>query len=119
MKQEKAFDLTYLIEFSADDRAFIREMIETFLEKTPYDMERLQTALADSNWTVVREVAHKMKPSVTFLGLHALKDDVATLEQVVKEEGSTEIIQTLGRKVVTVCRRAIEELRVELLVYVA
>ncbi|SDK37859.1 HPt (histidine-containing phosphotransfer) domain-containing protein [Catalinimonas alkaloidigena] len=118
MKYDKAVDLTYLIEFSDDDHEFIRDMIETFLENTPEDLHRLRVALVQDDWPAVRDVAHKIKPSVTFLGLHALKEDIVVLERLAKQGKPAEMIRALSQKLMAVCQRATEELRVELLVYV-
>ena len=103
-------DLTYLEDFSDNDREFVREMIETFLKKSGNDLQRITDALAASDWQQLYEAVHKIKPSITFMGIHALKDDVVVLEQYAQQRAHLDEVPALVERTVNVCRRAIVEL---------
>ncbi len=79
-KPEFNIDLTYLRDVSSGSNEFMIEMIELFLEQTPAYFEQLRQFIADENWSKVAEIAHKIKPTLAFMGANAAKESMAEIE---------------------------------------
>ncbi|MGB0430005.1 MAG: Hpt domain-containing protein [Bacteroidia bacterium] len=74
-------DLTYLNEISGGDEDFIKEMIETFLEETPKDLDQIKIHFDSKDWAEMGKTAHKMKSSIKMFGFESLKNKALFLEQ--------------------------------------
>lgn len=82
-------DLTFLKEISDNDMDFIKDVLNTFLDEMPKDMEALKTAVASKNFTDIGKIAHKTKSTLQTIGLLDLKELALTIEQAIKQ-GSTD-----------------------------
>jgi PAS domain S-box-containing protein len=79
------YDLDYLRNVSGNNTEFIQEMIQTFIDTMPISMERLDESLSHHNWEELSRVIHQIKPSLTLLGIHKLKDTAVILEEEFKK----------------------------------
>jgi HPt (histidine-containing phosphotransfer) domain-containing protein len=114
MSPLKVTDLSYLKEASADNKAFLKEMIEIFLKQTPGLITALHTTSRNKDWTEFRKIMHKIKPSITMIGIHDLEPDILKIDEAVKKGIGMEQLPALLQKFEEVCNRAYTELRREL-----
>jgi HPt (histidine-containing phosphotransfer) domain-containing protein len=77
---EIKIDLSYLRDVSSGSNEFMVEMIDLFLEQTPGYFEQLSQFIAEENWVRVAEIAHKIKPTLAFMGANAAKEKMAEIE---------------------------------------
>ncbi len=108
-------DLGYLKSISNDDNSFIREMIETFLDATPGSLVKMQESLQSGDLNTVGMIAHKIKPSLTFMGIDELKDKVLEIETLGKESREPEKLKVMVPEFIEVINKAITELQQKLL----
>jgi HPt (histidine-containing phosphotransfer) domain-containing protein len=88
------YDLTYLIEVSKGNDAFMLEMINIFLSKTPETLQVIEDAINTSNWEQVGFYAHKLKATYAYMGMLGLKEEIIKIEKSAKNlEGLEEIPQ--------------------------
>ncbi|BDS15600.1 Hpt domain-containing protein [Aureispira anguillae] len=79
-------DLTFLNEISGGDQEFIHDVLSTFLEEMPKDIDQMNQAIQEQNNIMIGRVAHKTKSSLQTLGLYDLKDIAVKIEQAIKTE---------------------------------
>ncbi len=103
-------DLSYLQNVSGGDEGFMREMIHTFLENTPNALAEMKEESADAHWVEVARIAHRIKPSVTFMGIHSLKPIVKRLELFGEESDPLKSIPKLICEAEEICELAYREL---------
>jgi PAS domain S-box-containing protein len=77
-------DLAYLNEFSGGDQAFIKEIIETFLQEAPLNIARLSEGLRREDWGTVHRMAHQLKPNFMMLGMSAQQEAALSIEKMAK-----------------------------------
>jgi PAS domain S-box-containing protein len=78
------FDLSYLRSLSNNDQAFITEMIGSVLKNLPLSIAAIRKYSQTSEWSALAEEVHKIKPSITLMGLHYLKESVEQIETTSK-----------------------------------
>ena len=78
--------LDYLNEIAGGDTEFINEILETYLNEIPKDMQILHQAITSKDLSKVQKIAHKMKSSFRLLGLSDLHDASLNLENAAKQE---------------------------------
>jgi HPt (histidine-containing phosphotransfer) domain-containing protein len=113
----KFADLSYLKKISEGSDEFIKEMIEAFLIQTPEIIGELDHYLNEQKWAELRGLAHKIKPSVDFMGLIEIKETVRDIEKYPEKKTNLDELPDLVHKMKTVCQGAIDELKEELKKY--
>jgi len=111
---QKYIDLTYLEKLAAGSNEFMVDMIGDFIEKVPQDLDEIQSHLEDQNWKRVRAIAHKIKPTLGFMGIKKLEPVIASIEEFAAEEKSLEKLPGLIEELNSVCSLAVKELEVEI-----
>lgn len=110
-KDLPVIDLSYLKKVSNNNGQFIQEIVASFLESMPNTVEDIKTQLAQKNWEQLSRVVHKIKPTITLMGIHHLKDKIVLLEQESKNGQNENTIQELAEEVSLFLSRAIKSLR--------
>lgn len=77
-------DLGYLKQVSGNSETFIREMIDTFRSTLPNTISEISTATNERDWERLAKSIHKIKPSLTMMGLHKTKELAMEVEEHVK-----------------------------------
>ena len=78
--------LDYLNEIAGGDTTFINEILETYLQEIPKDMELLHQFINSKDISEVQKTAHKMKSSFRLLGLNNLYQKSLDLEIAAKQQ---------------------------------
>lgn len=107
---EKLTDLTYLKNVCNGDKTFMRDMVETFITNTPSAINEMQKWANRAEWLKVGQIAHRIKPSISFMGLEKLKPIIKNLEDFGKENKQTDQIPALIETLSDKCKIAIKEL---------
>ncbi|MBA3972252.1 MAG: Hpt domain-containing protein [Bacteroidetes bacterium] len=110
--KKKYIDLTYLTELSNGSEEFIDKMIGIFIEQAPEAIGNLETHLQSKNWQGLKATAHKMKSSISIMGITELEAVVTELEANSEKEINSEKAPELVKKIKEVTEAAIEELKV-------
>ncbi len=104
-------DLTYLSSICDNDKQFMREMIENFVQEMPDNIACIAQHIEEENWPEVKKLTHKMKPALQFMGLPETLKHVRTIEQQSKEGENHDEIPLLFEKVAENIRYAVEVLK--------
>jgi PAS domain S-box-containing protein len=113
-KEKSAIDLEYLNQLSEGDDDFSISMLSYFLDNTPTVLREMSQFYAEKDWKSLRNVAHKFKPQLTFMGIKSIFHEVETIEQNSASVVNTEEIPSLIEKAQRVCNDAMIEIRTEL-----
>jgi HPt (histidine-containing phosphotransfer) domain-containing protein len=114
MESTKIIDLTYLREASANNKVFLKEMIGIFLEQTPGLIISLHAASKVEDWMEFRRIMHKIKPTITMMGIHDLDSDIAKIDNAVKKGIEIDKLPSLLQRFEILCNQSYVELRTEL-----
>ncbi len=112
--KQKLTNLNYLRELSDNNESFFKDFITLFLTNTPETLADLQKHLDAKNWEGVRQAAHKMKPSLNYLGLKDGQKLAATIEENALKKIQLEEIEELTKSLNSICNAAFRELEEEL-----
>lgn len=94
--------------FASGDEKFMKQLIEIFLKRTPEYMEDLNHAVEKQDWTMIKMMAHKVKPTFTYVGMDEFTNKVGSIEDyAIKEDISS--IKKIMREVWEDCQRAFKE----------
>lgn len=80
-----AVDLSSLEEITQNDKGFMVELIDTILETMPEELENLDLAIDQDELFKASRVLHKIKPSISYLGIQSLADERSKLHDMAKK----------------------------------
>ena len=74
-------DLSYLKDVASGSDEFMIDMIDLFLDQTPTYFEQLEQFINEESWSKVADIAHKIKPTLAFMGVDSARESMAEIEQ--------------------------------------
>ena len=104
-------NLSYLDLMSDGDEEMKLTMIEMLLSEIPEEMEKLQTSYDEKNWVQLREVSHKMKSTLSFVGNEAMTEANKRIEDIAKSVSGLEELPDLLDKLMDIYPKALNELK--------
>ena len=110
-KESQVTNLKYLKSICDGDTKFMKDMIETFISNTPATINEMQNWSDKADWEIVGQLAHKMKPSITFVGLEQAKTIVKEIEESGKNNIHTDKIPSKINQLGELCQKAFKELK--------
>jgi PAS domain S-box-containing protein len=84
--RKSRIDFSYLKTVSNNNEEFIREIIDTFIDTIPEHLHQIKTCLRINDWDEVARVVHKIKSSLSLLGLQDAKNLAIEIENSIKDE---------------------------------
>lgn len=88
-------DLNYLYEISNNDDSYIHDVIEIFLNNTPFDVEKLERLIRDTDdYMSMQKQAHLIKSSASIIKIKGMYDNLVALELLAKQEAPKEQLLT-------------------------
>ncbi len=73
-------DLSYLVALCDGDDDFMNTIIASFVEEMPETLRLIQHKMQEGDWEAVGQLAHKMKPSVQFVGMNETLEKAKDIE---------------------------------------
>ena len=107
-------NLDFLREISDNNEEFYKQFILLFLTNTPLSLESIYEGIRESNWEKIRQSAHKIKPSFSYIGLKELSTCAAEIEACAKNKENLSKISELYKHLNSACLEAFSELEQEI-----
>jgi PAS domain S-box-containing protein len=109
----KVTDLTFLIESMGGKKEIIAETIDIFLSQVPEDMDIINEAVNTADFQRIKNYAHKMKSTVSLIGIKELEPVLTEMENLSAEKKGMERIKELNAILNEVCKLGVEEMKQE------
>ncbi len=88
-------NLSYLEEITGGDSEMVIEMLNLFIRDIPGHSKNMESFLADNKLEELRAEAHKVKPTLQYIGLTEVFEIVRTIELNIKNGENIEVIPEL------------------------
>lgn len=85
---EQKLDEAYIHENYSDDLEYAKDIFETFLDIAPGEIAKLNAAHKALDYEQIYQVAHKIKPSFTMVGLEVVSKLLEEIEKAAKAKDS-------------------------------
>jgi len=80
-KQLPLYNLSNLEKIAKGNVGFVNKMIQLFIDQTPKSVTELKAAYDIGDFIKVKEIAHRIKPSIDTLGIDVLKNEIRAIEK--------------------------------------
>ena len=110
--ESTTINLSYLAALCDGDDAFMNTIIGSFVEEMPELLDSIRQKTSESDWKSVGGLAHKMKPSIQFVGMDDTVKKAASIEHCCREAAvQSEQVARLVNDVAEETERAVVALR--------
>lgn len=99
MSTRKLYDVAGINAVAGGDEAFVKSMIQLFLENIPLQSKELITACAEKNWERVYFLSHKMKASIVLVNITDIIKEIKAIEINAKTLQQLETLPALVKQV--------------------
>lgn len=110
---EKLYDLTMIHGLSGGDEAFIRQMVELFVDTMPASMAEFKTTLDQGEWEAMGKLAHKLKSTTGSMGMDSIKDEIRMVEMNCKKRENLAETPALVQKCILVINQTVAQLKAD------
>jgi HPt (histidine-containing phosphotransfer) domain-containing protein len=114
--KDKLYDLSNLLEISRGNDAFVKKMIQLFVDQIPTAVEGMNKAFAEGDFPTLKAIAHRIKPSVENMRIGNMYQEIRQIEQLAMEDTSSTQLPGLLEHASAVLIEAIDQMREELVV---
>lgn len=88
-------NLSYLEEITGGDKAMILEMLDLFIRDIPGQVQKIHEFHNSSDLVAVGKEAHRLKPTLQYIGLTGMFEDIKAVEQIVKTNSNVDKLDEL------------------------
>jgi CheY-like chemotaxis protein len=111
--ENQLYDLTMIHSVSGGDAAFIKKMIQLFIDTVPQNVQELVDATGQKNWEQVSKMAHKLKSTIDSMGIRSIHDQIRAVEMNAKNQDQLDRMPDMVRQVESVVSVCVQQLREE------
>lgn len=106
----KYINLDYLDLMSDGDIDMKKVMIEMLLGEIPVEIEKLQQCQQEADWNQLKEVSHKLKSTLAFVGNPNMTSSNERIEEIAKTETGLQELPALISSLQSIYPSVLEEL---------
>jgi len=104
-------NLDYLDLMSDGDDDMKKVMIEMLLEEVPAEVNKMKEVHQNGDWNQLKEVSHKLKSTLAFLGNPTMTTSNERVETIAKTESDLEELPDLLEAITSTYPLVLEELK--------
>ena len=91
------------------------EMIALFIHESEEAIERILIAQTLSDYTTIRKIVHKIKPSVDVIGIASIAKEIKQIEETSEDDIDNNLFAELINTILKVLKDAISQIKSEIL----
>jgi HPt (histidine-containing phosphotransfer) domain-containing protein len=111
---EKVCNLSYIAETMGGKKHLIKEILGAFLIQVPEELNCINEAISKTDYATIKRIAHKMRSSISIMGISELETILVEIESYGKEARGIEEVKELNSRLNSICRKAFEEIENEI-----
>lgn len=92
---KEKIDLTYLRKISNNNKEFVDDIVNSFVLNTPKALKQIKQLLKEANWVSMEEQVHKIKPTLTMIGMPEVREKAIEIEMLTRSQTDFESLKRL------------------------
>jgi CheY-like chemotaxis protein len=94
-EKTKLYDLSNLNDICRNDKAFVKKMVHLFIQQASLAVEDIKNEYGINHLVKVKDIAHKIKPSIDSMGISLLTSTIREIENLAQQGDSSNKLPTL------------------------
>jgi HPt (histidine-containing phosphotransfer) domain-containing protein len=105
------YNLAKVYAISEDDKDFVIQILKLFVDEVPVDLKKIKKGIKSKDYEKTYASAHKIKPSLDFLGLDSSFEDIIQIEDWTRNKGKKKEIKEIFKSMANKIELTIEEIK--------
>ena len=97
--------------FDPEDEEFLKSIIQMFIQNTPDSIKQLKLAYEELDWSLLRNIAHKLKPHFQYFGIDPVVKALQEMENIATMQTNTSRLPVLLATIEQISCSALEQLK--------
>jgi len=110
--EREKVNLSYLKKISNNDKTFVDDIINSFVNNTPRALNEIKANLDSENWVKMEEQVHKIKPTLTMIGMPLARESAVEIEILTRSQSDIDSLKRLAKEFCSSLESALEEFKV-------
>lgn len=110
----KLYDLNKVRAVSRGDDAFVKRIMELFIEDIPGNIRQMEQRCEEKNWAGLAAIAHKIRPSVHNLGMNTLADELHVIELTKPDQADELVLTQALERIADIVKETADQFKKEL-----
>jgi HPt (histidine-containing phosphotransfer) domain-containing protein len=113
-ENKKVINLDFLSNLADGNTDFILKMLEIYLKQTPENILDLDRYSMEKNYPELVTIAHKMRSSVPYVGLHEAEKLLEKIEYEAKQNINVENFPSMVERIIKLCEDSLVQVKEQL-----
>ncbi len=114
INENKIINLSFLTNLADGNTDFIKKMLEIYVKQTPENLIVLENSVVNQKYDELAAIAHKMRSSLPYVGLHEAEKMLEKIEFEAKQKINTDKFPDTIAGLVRICELSLIQVKEEL-----
>ena len=107
------YDLAGLKIQTGNDAEFLHQMVILFIKQTGENLEKIDAAIRQNNWSEIHFIVHKMKSAINLFGIKSLQQIIIGTEELTRDKSDEKKIVENLKLIDKILKECMEQLKME------
>ncbi|MFZ1801220.1 MAG: Hpt domain-containing protein [Chitinophagaceae bacterium] len=107
------YDLAVLKNQTGNDADFLHQMVILFIKQTVENLEKIDAAIRQNNWSEIHFIVHKMKSAINLFGIKSLQQIIIATEELTRDKSDEKKIVENLKLIDKILKECMEQLKME------
>ena len=114
---EKLYDLCMIEQLCRGNQEKVKIMVKVFIDQVPHSVEEIKLAFNKRDFVKIKNVAHRIKPTLSYYAIVKIEKDIQQIERLAKEELATPELELRIKKLDEVINEIVSQMKKDFLYY--
>lgn len=114
---EKLYDLCMIEQLCRGNQEKVKIMVKVFIDQVPQSVEEIKLAFNKRDFVKIKNVAHRIKPTLSYYAIVKIEKDIQQIERLAKEELATPELELKIKKLDEVINEIVSQMKKDFLYY--
>lgn len=111
IKEEKLYDLSMIELLCRGKQDKVKKMVEVFIEEMPKAVQEIRSAYLNSDFSTVRNTAHRIKPTLSYYAIVKIEKDMMQIEKLAEQGSASNELDLRIKKLEDVILQIVEQMK--------
>lgn len=114
---EKLYDLCMIEQLCRGNQEKVKKMVKVFIDQIPQSVEEIKLAFNKRDFIKIKNVAHRIKPTLSYYAIVKIEKDIQLIERLAKEELANPELELKIKRLDIVINEIVGQMKKDFLYY--
>lgn len=109
----KLYDLTLIDKMCRGNQEQVAKMVKVFVNEISQSAEDINSAFSEKNFSSIKKLTHKVKPTLTYFGVEKLQKELLEIEALILKDFEITVLESHINNFTDLTTKVVEELNTD------